>query len=88
MRQELPEQTLQPLHECRLRLETVSKIEKVLHTVLCARITTYKVSALIPNRESFKCLEENLEERELQRAIEERVRGAAPADRVEVGAGR
>jgi len=43
---------------------------------------------LLDRRYRLECLEENLEERELRRAIEERVRGAAPPDRVGVGAGR
>ena len=43
---------------------------------------------LLDRRYRLECLEENREERELQRAIEERVRGAGPTDRVEVGAGR
>jgi heme exporter protein C len=43
---------------------------------------------LLDRRYRLECLEENREERELQRAIEERVRGAGPSERVEVGAGR
>lgn len=43
---------------------------------------------LLDRRYRLECLEENREERELQRAIEERLRGAGPSDRVKVGAGR
>jgi heme exporter protein C len=43
---------------------------------------------LLDRRYRLECLEEDREERELQRAIDERVRGAGPTDRVEVGVGR
>jgi hypothetical protein len=43
---------------------------------------------LLDRRYHLECLEENLEERELHRAIEERLGGAGPSERVEVGAGR
>jgi len=40
---------------------------------------------LLDKRYRLECLEEELEERELQQAIEERVRGANPASREPVG---
>ena len=43
---------------------------------------------LLDRRYRLEWLDENREERELQRAIEERLHGAGPSDRVEVGAGR
>jgi heme exporter protein C len=43
---------------------------------------------LLDRRYRLEVLEENLEEREVARAIEERVAGAAAPDKVEVGAGR
>ena len=43
---------------------------------------------LLDRRYRLECLEEDVEERELQRLIDERVRGAAPTDKVKVGAGR
>jgi heme exporter protein C len=43
---------------------------------------------LLDRRYRLECLEENREERELQRAIEERLRGAGPTEPVKVGAGR
>jgi heme exporter protein C len=43
---------------------------------------------LLDRRYRLECLQEGLEERELERAIADRVRGAEPPDRVEVGADR
>lgn len=43
---------------------------------------------LLDRRYRLECLQEDLEERELQRAIDDRVRGAEPPGRVEVGAER
>jgi heme exporter protein C len=43
---------------------------------------------LLDRRYRLECLEENLEERELQRAIAERVGGAGPSEHVEAGVGR
>jgi heme exporter protein C len=43
---------------------------------------------LLDRRYHLECLQEGLEERELRRAIDERVRGAEPPGRIEVGADR
>ena len=43
---------------------------------------------LLDRRYRLECLEENLEERELQRAIAERVGGAGPSERVGAGSAR
>ena len=43
---------------------------------------------LLDRRYRLECLEEQFDERELQRSIDERLQGAGPSERVEVGAGR
>ncbi len=43
---------------------------------------------LLDRRYRLECLQEDMDARELQRAIEDRLRGAGPTERVEVGASR
>jgi len=70
--------------------ELKANIHGVMAFTLCWGVLAFTLLYvyLLDRRYQLECLEEDVEERELQRLIDERVRGAAPTDKVEVGAGR
>ena len=70
--------------------ELKANIHGVMAFTLCWGVLAFTLLYvyLLDRRYQLECLEEDVEERELQRLIEERVGGAAPTDKIEVGAGR